>query len=272
MAGLLEGAAQGEDSPGKFRMLALASLVKRQLGVTYHLPFSEGEYDGRDSRNLFLHGVLSGRGGTCVTPPVLYIAIGRRFGYPLFLVKTRDHYFARWDEQGVERFNVECTSPGFASHSDRFYQTWKTPVSDAEVRSGAFLRNLSRREEAANFLNERGNCLLDRLQLGRALEAYYYAHRIVPHDGCIRGNWIVATIMHREIEQAMRDADRRGTDAISIDEMQYPDPGDANEAWAIPFARRTFTRILTIHQKPPPTSQPAWQRKPRRGEPNYKTH
>jgi hypothetical protein len=91
----LKAPREGEDSPGKFCMLALASLLQRQLGVHYNLSFSEGDYDGRDSRNLFLHGLLSGCGGTCVSLPVLYIAVGRRLGYPLFLVKSKEHYFAR---------------------------------------------------------------------------------------------------------------------------------------------------------------------------------
>lgn len=69
-----------EHSPGKFQMTALVTILQRYLGVRYHLAFSEGEYDGTDSRNLFLHGLLSGHGGTCVTMPILYAAVGRRLG------------------------------------------------------------------------------------------------------------------------------------------------------------------------------------------------
>jgi hypothetical protein len=267
----LRAPREGEDSPGKFCMLCVASLLQRQLGVQYNLPFTAGDYDGRDSRNLFLHGVLSGRGGTCVTLPVLYIAVGRRLGYPLFLVKTKDHYFARWEEQGGERFNVECAVRGFASRSDRHYQTWRTPISDAEVRSGAFLRNLTRREELANFLNERGNCLLDHLLLPAAVEAYYHANRLAPHDGSIRGNWIVASIMDRTLEHAAEQAKRSGT-AVAIDRMEYPRPCDANEAWAVPLARQTFARIQRIQSKGPGIVPPKWHRKPRRGEPGYRKH
>ena len=66
-----------EHSPGKFRMMCLVTMLQRYLGVRYYLPFNEGEYDGTDSRNLFIHGLLSGHGGTCVTMPILYVAVGR---------------------------------------------------------------------------------------------------------------------------------------------------------------------------------------------------
>jgi hypothetical protein len=253
----LKSPREGEDSPGKFCMMAIASLLQVQLRVHYNLPFTEGDYDGRDSRNLFLHGLLSGHGGTCVTLPVLYLAVGRRLGYPLFLVKTSDHYFIRWDEPGAERFNVECAVRGFASFSDQHYQTWKTPITDREVQTGVFLRNLTRREELAHFLVERGNCLLDHLRTAEALEAYYHACQIAPHDGGIRGNWLVASIMHRTLQSAMRETNYEATQTISVAGMRYPEPRDANEAWAIPRARETFARIFRIWEKPVASMAPS---------------
>jgi hypothetical protein len=265
----LRSPKEGEDSPGKFCMLAVASLLQRQLGIHYNLAFSEGDYDGRDSRNLFVHGLLSGYGGTCVSLPVLYIAIGRRLGYPLFLVLSKEHCFARWDDPRGERFNIECAVRGFASHSDEHYRTWREYITDAEVQNGVFLRNLTRREEVAHFLNERGHCLVDHLRLGEALEAYYHAHQMAPHDACIRGAWIVASIMHRTLEQAMRNADRKGISQISISDMRYPDAHDFAEVWAIPHAREAFARIMRIQSSPATVEQPKWRRKPRRGEPDY---
>ena len=237
---------EGEDSPGKFRMMALASLLQRQLKVHYNMPFTEGDYDGRDSRNLFLHGLLTGCGGTCVTLPVLYIAIGRKLGYPLFLVKTRDHFFARWDEPGGERFNVECACRGFASHSDEHYCTWRAPISQADLQRGVLLRNLSRREELASFLNERGSCLVDHLRMAEALEAYHYAYQIAPYDRGIRGSRDVASFMQRTLEIAQMAAERKGVRSFKISEMPYPEPRDAHEAWALPHAKETFARILRI--------------------------
>ena len=73
------------NSPAQFRMLAMVTYLQKHLNIHYNLSFSEGDYDATDSRNLFLHGILQGHGGTCATMPVLYVAIGRRLGYPLKL-------------------------------------------------------------------------------------------------------------------------------------------------------------------------------------------
>src|SRR5574340_1627426 len=156
-------------------MLALVTMLQRRLGVSCNIAFSEGEYNATDSRNLFLHGLMSGLGGTCVTMPILYIAVGRRLGYLLKLVMAKEHFFARWEEPGVERFNIECTTIGFQTFDDDYYRTWPKPMTEAESRTGVFLRNLRPREELAQFFASRGSCLLDNLRLSEAPGALYLA-------------------------------------------------------------------------------------------------
>ena len=139
-------------SRGQFLMLALVTFLQKRLGIHYNLPFNKGDYDATDSRNLFLHGILAGRGGTCVTMALLYIAVGRRLGYPLYLVRTKEHFFARWDEEGGERFNIECTSPGFSPRDDEYYRQWPKPLTTDDLGLGIFLRNLRPREELRHSL------------------------------------------------------------------------------------------------------------------------
>src|SRR5262245_33641980 len=65
---------QGIDSDlplAQFKMLVLVTVLQRDLRLRYNQAFMEGAYDGSDSRNLFVHGLLTGHGGTCVTMPVL---------------------------------------------------------------------------------------------------------------------------------------------------------------------------------------------------------
>ncbi len=69
-----------ENSPGQFRMLCLATYLYENLGVRYNQEFLRGEYDASDSRDVLLHGLPSGHGGTCATMPFVYIALGRRLG------------------------------------------------------------------------------------------------------------------------------------------------------------------------------------------------
>ena len=182
----------------------------RNLGVRYDPACQEGTYCALDPRTLFIHGLLDGHGGTCVTMPILYIAIGRRLGYPLWLVQAREHYFVRWDEPG-ERFNVEATTLGFTPRDDEHFRRWPKPIPDEEIRQGLFLCNLTPREEAAAFYRERGHCWLDHLRTGPALEAFAEAGRLAPKLLGVQCAWAIATILHRGrirvwARSAVRDA------------------------------------------------------------------
>jgi len=232
------------DSPGQFRMLALVTVLQRDLGVRYNLAFSQGEYDARDSRDLFLHGLLEGHGGTCVTMPVLYIAIGRRLGYPLRLVQAKEHLFARWVEPGGEHFNVECTSLGFVTHPDEYYHHRPKPLSAADLRSGQFLRNLCPREELAVFLKERGCCLRDNLQMNRALEAFSLSARFAPHLPGIVHDLAVTTVLRDRFENACRQARQRGHSAVDLRGIPLPPATEHWHRWAIPEAHDCLQRII----------------------------
>ena len=120
----------------QFRVMVMITVLQRNLGVTYYLKFSEGQYNGSDSRNLFLNGLLNGWGGTCVTMPVLYCAIGRRLGWPLKLVFAKEHVFCRWDEGPGFSFNIEATSPGFVSHPNEYYHRRPKPLTVRELETG----------------------------------------------------------------------------------------------------------------------------------------
>ena len=140
----------------------------------------DGEYDASDSADLFIQGPLTGRGFTCVTAPVIYAAIGRRLGYPIKLVHSREHTFCRWNERDGERFNIEATSLGLTMPPDAVYCKWPKPITPEEVKRDRYLYSLSPREELAFFIAQRGCCCMDNLETFRAMEAFYYAHKLVP--------------------------------------------------------------------------------------------
>jgi len=111
--------------------------------------------------------------------PVLYVAVGRRLGYPLKLVLAKAHVFCRWDD-GAERFNIEGAGSGFSSHPDTHYHKWPKPLSPAEIKQGYYLKSLSSAQELAVFLEARGHCLLDNGRAVDAQVAYAHAHRLAP--------------------------------------------------------------------------------------------
>ena len=169
------------NSEAYFRMLSLVTVLQEDCGVRYN-PERMQSPDFADSRDLFLHGLLTGKHqGTCVSMPVLYVAVGRRLGYPLKLVTSKAHVFARWESpDGRERLNIEATSQGLNCFPDEYYHTWPVPLTPAEIASGQYLKSLTPDEELAVFLSVRGHCLEATGRLPEAQLAYAQAHQLAP--------------------------------------------------------------------------------------------
>ena len=169
------------NSEAYFRMLTLVTVLQEDCGVRYN-PERMQTPDFTDSRDLFLHGLLTGKHqGTCVSMPVLYVAVGRWLGYPLKLVTSKAHVFARWESaDGRERLNIEATSQGLNCFPDEYYHTWPVPLTSAEIASGQYLKSLTPNEELAVFLSVRGHCLEAAGRLPEAQLAYAQAHQLAP--------------------------------------------------------------------------------------------
>jgi hypothetical protein len=117
--------------------------------------------------------------GTCSSMPVLYVAIGRRLGYPLKLVTTKAHLFIRW-EGATERFNLEATGRGMNRYDDEHFKRWPFPVTEDEIRADGYLKSLAPAEELALFLSLRGHCLKEAGRTAEAAGAYAEATRFAP--------------------------------------------------------------------------------------------
>ncbi len=61
-----------------FRALVMCTVIGQDFKVRYDLE----DFSFEQPEDLFVHGVIDKRKGTCVSLPVLYIAIGQRLGYP----------------------------------------------------------------------------------------------------------------------------------------------------------------------------------------------
>lgn len=107
-----------------FRMLMMTTVFQRDLGFRTTGRANRADYKLLDSRDSFIHGLIEVKTGSCASHTVLYAAVGRRLNYPIKLVTSSRHLFARWDEPGGERLNAECTSNGFFSHPDDYYLRW----------------------------------------------------------------------------------------------------------------------------------------------------
>ncbi len=138
-----------------------------------------------NSDSVFLTGCLNGsRAGTCASLPVLYVAIGRRLGYPMYLVTAKGHLFARWDDGKGTRVNLEAANGGgFSSHPDAYYRTWPNSISPQEEQSGSYLKNLSQTETLSIFLSIRATSLQAAGKAQEAITAAAAAYRLAPALG-----------------------------------------------------------------------------------------
>jgi hypothetical protein len=151
------------------RILNMVTVLQRDLGVHYRqelIDMDDARFFSR-ADHIFLHGVVKGFGGTCSSLPPVYVAVGRRLGYPLRLVLTKQHMFARWDD-GDERINIECTSRGLLCHTDDYYRDWPKPWADQEGEGYGYLRSLTPRQELAAFLENRCSVLFQQRRFREA--------------------------------------------------------------------------------------------------------
>jgi hypothetical protein len=215
-------------SPGYYCCYYLLQTLQEVFGVKYNAArvidprFQDPKClcpDFRDSRDLFIHGIIEGPGGTCASMPVLYVAVGRRLRYPLRLVEARGHLFFRWDDPDgrvfnfPERVNIEGAGCGIGAYPDEYYRTWPEPWTEREKATGCYLISKTPAEEFASFLITRGDCLKDNGRSAEALQAYQWACGLAPRDVRYQG-LMQSAVRHCRVadEQALlqvADADRR---------------------------------------------------------------
>ena len=162
-----------------YQIEMMVTVLAQDMGVKYNSELIEsGALDDlestrffADSKDLFLHGLLSPRpSGTCASMPVLVVAIGRRLDYPLKLVRAKAHLFARWDSEN-ERFNIEATGRGWNPYPDSHYRQWPHPFTEAEEQANRFLKSLTPAEEMSGFLGLRALCLKEQKRDAEAKQA-----------------------------------------------------------------------------------------------------
>jgi hypothetical protein len=260
--------------------------LQEDLGVHYDMA-AKDNFDFSDSRVAFIHGMIppAGRtmadvpGGTCASMPVLYVAVGRRLGYPLKLVTTKAHVFARWDGMGHpnpkwrERFNIEGAGNGFSSYEDDHYKTWPFKVSDAEVKANGWLVSLTPMEEFAEFMAARGHCGIDNNQPAFAARCYENAYRYDTTRPCYRAWFLDAARQcgYRPVTpalaQLLKDRRRPAVARGSLsDPMGMPRPSEVAASMGEMFGLSPHMRIgdrssvPTMPSAPqppvPPVSQP----------------
>lgn len=177
-----------QNSEAYFRLLTMIVVLQEDFSMHYDPRFIKppsaadgNDLFGTDAKDLFIHGLLEPpMVGTCASMPVLYTAIGRRLGYPLYLASAKEHLFFRWEDGGT-RLNGEGTAHGFTVHDDDYYKTWPFPITDEEIMTQGYLKSMTPSEELAAFLSARGGCLEKAHRVFEAGPACAAAARLAPN-------------------------------------------------------------------------------------------
>jgi hypothetical protein len=225
-----------QNSEPYFRLLMLTVVLQEDANVRYNpARMSEpGDFEANatffaDSKDVFLNGLVGPpMTGTCASLPVLYVAVGRRLGYPLFLVTTKNHMFVRW-EDAHNRLNMDATGHGFTSDSDEYYKTWPFKITEEEVARNSYLKSLTPTEELACFMSLRGACLYDGMgHFKEGIAAYCEALHLAPHIPAYRAitEMAVARLQARQARQITKLLD--GADITNMAPPQKLHQGSVN--------------------------------------------
>jgi regulator of sirC expression with transglutaminase-like and TPR domain len=184
-----ENPAYFNNSTNFYKMVMMASILSSQFQVHYNPKLIESPTETQltddeffaDSPDILIHGLLgSQRMGTCSSMPVLYVALGRRLGYPVKLVRTKGHFFLRW-ESSTEKFDMEGTQKGMNEYDDEHYKQWPFPVTDEEIKADGYLQSLTPAQELSCFLSTRAACLRAAGKIRDTIAAHAAALRFEPN-------------------------------------------------------------------------------------------
>jgi len=204
----------GDNSEAKYRMLIIAAVLVEDMKCDYNMALvTSGIMDNeqtttffRDSRDVFIHGLLTHRRqGSCSSMPVLLTAMAQRLDYPVKLSTVKGHLIAIWDD-GKERFNIGYAGKGISFDSDDFYRKWPKPMTEAEYKSGLYLRSLSNKEALAIFLHIRAMCCLEHRNFEEATAAAKVSVALRPRDARMQDLLWDIQKQHNEIRAQEKQA------------------------------------------------------------------
>jgi hypothetical protein len=212
------------NSESFYKMVMMAVVVYEDFGIRYNpkwiTPPSETRADDHffaDSRDVFIHGMVGPQHmGTCSSMPVFYIALGRRLGYPLKLVTTKQHLFMRW-ESPTERFNMDATGKGIDRYDDEYYKKWPFPITEREIQEEGYLKSLSPSEELSVFLAIRAACLKENGFYADAGVAFQAAYQYAP-------NWKANQAMLAYAQRKQRSTGPAGSSQTIVFQQQGLNP------------------------------------------------
>ncbi len=142
--------AEFDHSEARYKIDWLISDIYTIFNIDYDVL----DIDFSEPSNLFLNGIVDRKLGTCISLPMLHVALGWRLGMPIKPVAVPTHVFARWDD-GHERINIEATGYGDTLPDSRYEELYF--VSSRAKERRAELASLTPRQTLALLLLARAS-------------------------------------------------------------------------------------------------------------------
>lgn len=167
-------------SEEEFRTKMLATV----LGTIFKIKYTKGlleqqkapiEEFSRDSADVFMTGTISKAEGTCASMPILITAVSRLIGYPVYVVPTMGHLFARWSDD-YNHINIEYSGYGVNFFPDDHYKKWPYEIREEDLKW--YFKNMEPIDELTMLLGQRGVVLEANGRYGEANIPYLYAKQL----------------------------------------------------------------------------------------------
>ena len=133
-----------------YRIRALNTYLFMRLRIEYDL----SDPQARKPQNRWLNGMLDTKRGSCVTMPLLYLAVAQRLGYPVYPVNIPLHTFLRYVDPRLKKQNIEATGGGGYVPNGEYIEVFR--ISKRAMDSGAYLRTMTYREFLGDLIAQNG--------------------------------------------------------------------------------------------------------------------
>lgn len=153
----------------------------------------------------FLNTVLTRKQGDCGSLSCLYLAVADRLKLPLRALQVPQHVFVRYEADG-KIINIETTHEGRPFSNEQVIEHLNIPVDS--VRTGAYLRPLTKREFLGVLLNNRGRVHYGEKRFAEALRDFDKAIEIHPQSAETYHNRGVVYKVKRQHAKALLDFER----------------------------------------------------------------
>jgi regulator of sirC expression with transglutaminase-like and TPR domain len=184
VARLVDAARQmaGPKPSDRYKLAAVRQAIYVSGAWNYSRPFAYDLKDplGRQVRSKMLSTYVRTRKGNCVSMPVLFLIVADKIGLKVRLAAAPLHLFVRYTDPAGLDYNLEATSGGYDAPGELYRRNM--PMSDRAIRSGLYMRTLSKRETIAQMAASVLDFLMDERRYQEAADVADAMLAVNPRD------------------------------------------------------------------------------------------